>query len=163
MEMLNLEFLASQMTWLVLSFAGLLFIVWRFVVPNIATTLDERSEKIRQDLEQASNLREEAEKALKSYEQQIKEAKAEAADIVNQARNEAKEISVKHMEDLEADLAKKSDTARKSIEQAKAKALQDVHDQIVEMAILATEKILLESVDKKQAAKITDTAIKSLN
>lgn len=163
MDMLNLEFLSSQLTWLVVSFSGLLFIVWRFIVPNVASTLDARSEKIRQDLDQASRLRNDAEQALSSYEKQIKTAKTEASNIVAKARSEAKEIAAAHMVDLEVELAKKSEVARKSIEQAKTKALQDVQEQIVDMAMLATEKILLESVDKKQAAKVTEEAIKSLN
>jgi F-type H+-transporting ATPase subunit b len=163
MDMLNLEFLGSQLTWLVISFSGLLFIVWRFIVPNITSTLDARSEKIRQDLDQASRLRSDAEQALNSYEKQIKTAKSEASSIVAKSRAEAKEIAAAHMVDLEIELTKKSDIARKSIEQAKTKALQDVQGQIVEMAMLATEKILLESVDKKQATKITETALKSLN
>ncbi len=163
MEMLNLESLNSQLTWLILSFGCLFFIVWRFVIPNITSTLDERSSKIRTDIEKAASLRSEAEKALADYKKQIASAKSEATNIIATARNDAKEIASSQLATLEAELNKKSDTARKSIEQAKAKALEEVQDEIVEMAMLATEKILLETVDKKMASKITNDAIKNLN
>lgn len=163
MDMLNLEFFHSQYFWLFVSFGALFIIVWRFIVPSVASTLDARSERIRTDLEQAENLRLEAEKSLAAYEKQINEAKAEATEIVAKARAEAKEIAASHMVQLEEELSKKSEIARKSIEQAKSKALEDVQEQMVEMAMLATEKILLETVDKKQAAKITADALKTLN
>lgn len=162
MELFATEFMYSQLFWTAISFATLLLIMAKFVVPAVTAVLDARAEKIRTDLNEAARLKKEAEDALANYEKQIKAARQEAASIINNARIEAENISQSRLKELEQELAHKSDTARKSIEQAKVRALQDVQKEVAEMVILTVEKTIGETLDAKKAEEMTGRAIKEL-
>lgn len=164
MEMLlNAEFLQTQAFWLVVSFVALLAIMWKFVTPMLTETLDARANQIREDLDRAAKLKTEAEQMLRTYEKQLKTAQEEASDIVAQARKDAEDLALKRTKELEADLARKADVATKSIEQAQNKAMEELRKEVVNMTILATEKVVGSMMDAKSAKKFADEAIQELN
>jgi F-type H+-transporting ATPase subunit b len=161
--LLNAEFLQAQAFWLVTSFVTLLVIMWKFVTPMLTETLDARANQIRQDLDRAANLKTEAEQMLRTYEKQLKTAQEEASDIVAQARKDAEDLAIKRGKELEAELVRKADVATKSIEQAQNKAIEELRKEVVNMTILATEKVVGSMMDEKTAKKYADEAIKELN
>lgn len=164
MEMLlNAEFLQTQAFWLVVSFLTLLAIMWKFVTPMLNETLDGRANQIREDLDRAESLKTEAEQMLKTYEKQLKTAQEEASNIVAQARKDAEDLGVKRSKELEVELTRKAEVATKSIEQAQNKAIEELRKEVVNMTILATEKVVGSLMDEKSAKKYADEAIKELN
>lgn len=163
MEFLNLDFAHSQVFWTGVSFVTLLALMAFKVTPVITKVLDERAERIRADIESAASLKKEAEQALAAYEKQVKTATAEAAEIVANARKEAEDIAALRAKELSAELSRKNAEAVAQIENAKKCAIEDLKAQVAEMAVLATEKLIGETVDAAKASRITDEAIKSLN
>ena len=161
--LLNAEFLQTQIFWLVVSFTCLLLIMWKFVTPMLAGTLDARANQIREDLDRASTLKEEAEDMLLAYKKQIGAAQQEASDIIAQARTDAEDLSAKRVSDLENDLHRKAKAAAETIEQAKLKAMDDLRKEVVTMTLEATEKVVGSVMDAKTATKFADKALKELN
>lgn len=100
---------------------------------------------------------------LRTYEKQLKTAQEEASDIVAQARKDAEDLAIKRGKELEAELVRKADVATKSIEQAQNKAIEELRKEVVNMTILATEKVVGSMMDEKTAKKYADEAIKELN
>lgn len=162
-QLLNLSLVESTLFWTGLSFFVLLLVIWKYVFPVLGGLLAERRGRIQGDIEKAEALREEAQKALAEYEKQLKASRREAQEIVSNAKNEAEKIIQTKTAELERDLAKRSEDARVQIEQAKAKAMRDVRQEVTELAIAAAEKIVTQEVDGKKATKITDDLLKEIH
>ena len=141
---------------LVLFFGILMY----FKVPGMITrALDERSAKIKSDLEEARRLREEAQELLAVYQRKRKEAEAEAASIVDAARREA-EIIASEAEQKTADLvARRTALAEQKIAQAEADAMAEVRASAVELAVAAAEKIIAGKVSGATADKLIAASI----
>ena len=78
MPQLDPTYWASQAFWLIIIFSSIYILVSKIFIPKIKNNIDNRENKIRKDLEEASRLKEEADKKLKLYNEAIKEAKIEA-------------------------------------------------------------------------------------
>ena len=126
-------------------------------------TLDKRAARIQDDIDRAARLRNEAQQALSEYESQLQTARKEAHEIVAKAKDEAEKLVATKTTMLERDLARRSEDARVSIEQAKSKALREIRAEVAELALAAAERILHSQVDAKKAAQITDDVLKELN
>lgn len=164
MELFVLDYLHSQYFWSTVAFVILLGVMWRFVVPAVLGVLDARAAQIASDLDAAERGRLQAEGTLAEYAAQLAAAKKEAAEIVTRARAEAEALANERIKQVEADLSRKAEEARKSLEAAHAEALRSVQKDVAEVVVKVAEKLLESSVDAKVAASLTDKALaKGLN
>ncbi len=109
---------------------------------KIATSLDTRSEKIRNELKQATLLREEAQALVTSYINKQKEAEKQAKNIIKQAQKDAENMAKIAREEFEVRLKRKEEQAEAKIKAAEAQAMRDVKSKAANTAIAAVEKIL---------------------
>ena len=79
----------SQVFWLAITFTILLVFLWRFVVPRIGGTINERKQRIAQELAQAEQDRREADQALAEAEARLAKLRAEAREHIRRAAQEA--------------------------------------------------------------------------
>ena len=84
-----MEFLRDPEFWIAIAFLIFIALVSRPIVKAVNKILDERSAKIRNDLEEARRLRSEAEALLAEYQKKQQEAAREAGDILARARDES--------------------------------------------------------------------------
>jgi F-type H+-transporting ATPase subunit b len=161
MELFGTEFLHSQIFWTGLAFAVLLGVMAKFVVPAVDAVLAARAAQIKGDLDAASRERGEAAKLLAGYQEQMAKAQKAAAEMVSQARAEADALANTRIKQVEADLARKADDARKSIDAAKTQALREVEDAVAKLAVEIAEKLVADRMDAKLAGKLTDAALKA--
>ena len=118
---------------------------------KIFDALDQRSARIKAELDEASRLRDEAEQLLRTYQRKQREAEQEAAGIIAGAKAEAERLAVEAKEKMEEFLARRTKMAETKITQAEAQALADVRAAAAEAAIAAAEKILTQTVKGKVA------------
>ena len=104
--------------------------------------LDDRSNKIRAELDQARRLREEAAAVLASYEKKRTEAEAEAQAIVTQARAEAEQLARETAERMEDFVTRRTKQAENKIAAAEAQAALDVRAAAADAAVRAAEVVL---------------------
>lgn len=101
---------ASQIFWLLLSFAVLYFIISRFAAPKIGGVIADRAGRIKGDLDAAADARKASEAAIANYERALTEARAKAVklsdDIRNQVQGEANAKNDVASKQLAADTAK---------------------------------------------------------
>jgi F-type H+-transporting ATPase subunit b len=134
---------------------------------KILDALDQRSARIKAELDEARRLRDEAEQLLQSYQRKQREAEQEAAGIIAGAKAEAERLAVEAKAKMEEFLARRTKMAETKITQAEAQAIADVRAAAAEAAVAAAEKILTQTVKGKVADDliahgITD-ATKKLN
>ena len=133
---------------------------------KITEGLDKRAERIRSQLDETQNLREEAQAALASYQRQQRDALAEAEQIIAQAEAEAERLKEQAEAVMAATIKRREEQAVQRIAQAVASAVQDVRDQAVELAIGVATKLIAEKMDKSVQGSLieasTNDVIKSL-
>ena len=79
----------DELVWGSISFAALLFLLYKFAYPQIRQMLENRTERIRSDLQAAETAKGEAEQILAEYRAQLNDARAEAGRIIEEARQAA--------------------------------------------------------------------------
>jgi len=133
------------------AFVGLLLflalVVYLKVPGMVAKSLDERADKIRDELAEAKRLREEAQHVLAEYQRKRKEAEAEAASIVAAAEREAAMLTAEAKQKTEEFVARRNALSEQKIKQAETDAVNAVRSAAVDLAIAAAESILAKKVD----------------
>ncbi|MEI9987647.1 MAG: F0F1 ATP synthase subunit B [Aliidongia sp.] len=136
-------------------------LIWK-AKDQVVSGLDARARTIRQQLDEAKRLREEAEAMLAEYQRKQRDAIAEAQDIVVQAQAEAERVAKQAEIDLEAAIKRREEQARDKITQAEVKALAEVRGVAVDVAIEAVRVLLAETLDQAHGARLIDQAIEDL-
>ncbi len=148
--------------WLVLALVALIAIAFRPAKRAILGALDSRADRIREELEEAQRLREEAQAALANFQRRQRDALGEAEEIIAHARAEADRLREHAAEDLEATLKRREAMAMDRIAQAEAAATAEVRGVAVDVAISAAREVIGGQLDKTKANALVDEAIKDL-
>jgi F-type H+-transporting ATPase subunit b len=128
----------------------------------IVGALDSRAERIRQELDAARNLRDEAQQALAAYQRQQQKGAAEAQAIIAHAKEEAERIAAQSLRDLEYTLSRRQQLAQERIAQEEAKAVAEIRAIAVDVAIAASRQVIAGSLDERRGAALIDDAIAAL-
>jgi F-type H+-transporting ATPase subunit b len=148
--------------WVLLAVAVFLLLVWKRAKLWILGALDARAERIRQELDAAHNLRQEAQQALAAYQRQQQEGAAEAQAIIAHAKQEAEQIAAQSLRDLEENLRRRQQLAEERIAQEEAKALAEIRAIAVDVAISVSRQVIAASLDERRGAALIDDAIAAL-
>lgn len=124
----------SQLLWLVVSFGLLYLLMSRVTLPRIGRILEERHDRIADDLEEAAKHRAESEAAQAAYEKALGEARAKANTIAGETRARLTAESDANRKSLEASLATKLSDAEARIAATKTEALTHVRSIAVDAA-----------------------------
>ncbi|PPR67624.1 MAG: ATP synthase subunit b [Alphaproteobacteria bacterium MarineAlpha1_Bin1] len=132
-------------------------------VPGMLTgALDERAKKISDDLDQARELREEAQVLLATYQRKQRDALKEAEEIIAHAKEEAMREAEQAEKKLEEAIARRQQAALNKIALAEAQAENEVRDTAIEIAIAAATAVVAQQVRGDRADALVDTAIQDL-
>jgi F-type H+-transporting ATPase subunit b len=137
-------------------------ILYKYALPAITGILDARQEKIKGDIDQAEKLREDAEKLKGEYQKKVIKAEEEAEGKIQAAVVKAKEISdgiVKEGNQAAADNRAK---AQLGIDIERKKALAELRNQVVDLTILSSSKLIQQSMQRKTAESLVDDVIKGV-
>ncbi len=149
--------------WVLISFTffivGLVFLK---LPAMIARVLDERSEGIASQVDEARKLREEAQTLLASYERQQRDAIGEAQEILDHAKVEAERATADAKVALEETIARREAMAQDKITRAEAAAVKEVRDVAVEVAVAAARILVAENLHAEQADALVDKSIAEL-
>lgn len=148
--------------WTLVAFVIFFAALFKPIKKALLSGLDSRIETIRTEVEQAQQLREEAQALLASYQRKQREAQQEAEEIVNRAKQDAETHRAEAEKDLKSLLERQKELAVEKIAQAEATAVQEVREIAVDLAVAATEKILAEKVTGSLSDSLVDKAVAEL-
>src|SRR5262249_58204330 len=117
----------------------------------VTNALDQRSVRIRADLDEARRLKEEAAALLAEYRRKQQTAEREAAQIVAGAKAEAERLAVEAKTRMDEFVARRTKMAETKIAQAEAQAVADVRPAAAEDAVAGPEKILTRTAKGDRA------------
>ncbi|PYB77302.1 MULTISPECIES: F0F1 ATP synthase subunit B [Rhizobium] len=146
---------ASQLLWLVITFGLFYMLMQKVIVPRVGSILENRHDRIAQDLDEAARLKSEADAAIETYERELSAAKAKAGQIASAARDEAKAKADAERAKVESDLNAKIAAAETRIAEIKAKAFAEVDT----IAIDTVGSIVEELIGSKATAADIKAAV----
>lgn len=127
-----------------------LFLVIRhFLFKSVSEFLAARKERIAKDLEEAKLQREEADNLRKEYETRIDEAKNEARGIVESAKKRGEELKDQILVEAKTEAGNVLAKARNDIERERERTMAELKSEVVEIAMMAAEKVVEKSLDEK--------------
>jgi len=133
--------------WVAVAFVMLMAVFAYFGIHRTALkTLDNRSDRIKAELDDARRLKEEAAKLLAEYKARHATAEREAHAIIASAQAEAERIASEAKTKMEDFVARRTKTAEGKIALAEAQALADVRAAAADAAVTAASTILSQSV-----------------
>lgn len=156
------SFFSLRNTDFIVTIAFLIFvgILIYFKVPTlVGNLLDKRAENIRNDLDEAKKLRQEAQEIFASYERRQREVSGQADQIVANARREAEAQANRAKEDLKTSIQRRLKAAEDQIASAEADAIRAVRDRAVRTAVAAASELLGAQVAGGQRSAGIDEAI----
>jgi len=136
-------------------------VVWK-ARGAILGALDGRAARIRAEIDEAQRLREEAQALLAEYQKKQREALGEAQSMLRQAEDEAKRLRAKAEAELAGALKRRKQQALDRIAQAEAQALAEVRNLAADLAIAATQKLLVDKLDPAKAEALVSDSIAEL-
>ena len=121
--------------------------------------LDKRAQGIEAELEEARNLREEAQTLLAGYERKQKEVQDQAERIIAHAKEEAKAAAEQAKADLKVSIARRLAAAEDQIASAESSALKEVRDRAISIAVGAAKDVIAKQMTAADSDKLIDSAI----
>ncbi|MFT4936102.1 MAG: F-type H+-transporting ATPase subunit b [Pseudoalteromonas distincta] len=141
----------------VLIFFGLL--IYLKVPAAMAKALDSRAERIQAELDEAQNLRAEAERLLTEIKAQREETERLAADMLAQAKEDAERMRKDAAVKLEEQIVRRTEMAERKIATAEAQAMADVKAAAAELAAEAARTVLAGRLAASSTDPLVDKAI----
>lgn len=141
------------------------FFVWfcmKYVWPPLTAALAERQKRIADGLEAAEKAGRDLEKTQEVVAEQLKEAKTQAASIIDQANKRATQIVEEAKNQGKEEGQRMITGAQAEIEQEINRAKEQLRAQVASIAIAGAEKILEATIDEAAHAKITEKLAESL-
>lgn len=157
---MNAETFPSQIFWLVVTFAFLYFVMSRIAAPRIATVIEERRDRVADDLDRAAEFKAQAEAAIKAYEKAVADARAKARAVSDETRRKAKAEADRRRADMDAKLADELSAAEARIASRKAAVLSGLKALAAEAATSVVQRLTTISVAPGEAEAAVDAALK---
>ena len=146
--------------WVMISFFAFIGLLIYFKIPQkIKTVLNENIDNIKNQIDEAEKLKEDAKNILTEHEKKISNSKAEVKQLLNKANEEAEKNVIKTNRDFHNLMETRKKNAEERIKQLKYQALKDIKNASVKIAIESVEKLIKNSLDKSKLDKIYSSSI----
>jgi F-type H+-transporting ATPase subunit b len=152
-------FFADPPNWVLIAFFLFFILFGRKLWGALAGMLDARAAAIRAELEEATQLRREAETLLRDAEKQRADALRDAQALIEGARAEATRLSASAAADAETSAKRREQMALDRISAAEKAAIDEVRFTAAEIATAATRQVLADGLTAEADARLIDQAI----
>jgi F-type H+-transporting ATPase subunit b len=151
------------MIWTLVAFGLTMLILAKLVFPRISDALDKRQKAIEEAIDTAEHTRQEADRLLVEYRERLAEARAQADEIVQRARQVAETHEGEAKEHAREIAAEAAQRAEREIQAATQRALDEIRKEIADLTIMATEKVTRKSLDDSDQKRLVEEALSELD
>ena len=141
------------------SFLLLLGLLIFFGYKPIRKMLDERSNRIKQSMEQAEATKEEYEHAQIAVQEQTSKARDEGQAVIAQATQIGDRLKEEMRQEARQEAQAIVERTRVELERERDKAIDDLRKEFVDTSILAAEKVINETLDKERHRRLIEEAL----
>jgi F-type H+-transporting ATPase subunit b len=154
-----IDVVPGLMVWTVLTFLIVLFVLRRFAFGRIQALIDQRRERIRDALDAADKAREEARELRELTAREREEARADRDRILEDTRRQAQQQFERSRREAEEDLKRRLDENQKTLEAENRKFREQIRRDVVELTLLAAEKVTGKALDADDQRRLIDETI----
>jgi F-type H+-transporting ATPase subunit b len=151
------------MIWTLIAFVLAMVVLAKVAFPRISEALDKRQKAIEDAIDTAERTRVEADKLLAEYRERLKEARAQADEIVAKARKSSEE---QHRETLEETRVRREELleqTRRDVESETRRAISEIRAEVADLTIMATEKVTRKVLGDADQKRLVEEALKELD
>lgn len=141
------------------NFTILLGILYAVGYKPILRMLDQRSQRIRESLEQAERIQKESAERQAAMQLQIQESRREGQALIEQARQAADQYREEEREKARAQANAFVERARADIQRERDFAIEEVRSQFADLAITAAERVIRRSLDRDAHKELIDQVL----
>ncbi|EGS32280.1 MULTISPECIES: F0F1 ATP synthase subunit B [Megasphaera] len=135
------------------NFIVLVLILAKFAYKPLLKVMEERRERIETDLHEAAQAKEDAAQLKADYEQQLRDARAQAQAIVDKAVKVADQEAQAHVQAIREQIAREKEIAQAEIVNEREIALKQMRQEVVTLSMAVAEKLLHKHIDDDVNAK----------
>jgi F-type H+-transporting ATPase subunit b len=158
-----IDVVPGLMIWTIVTFLIVLFVLRRLAFGRIQGLIDARRDRIREALDEADKARHEARELRESVRREREEAKAERERILDDTRRQAQRQFDQARDRAEADLKERLDKNREEIEAENVKLREGIRRDVVELTLLASEKVTGKVLDADDQRRLIDETIEEID
>src|SRR6195952_3333000 len=147
------------MIWTLVIFFISFYVLKRKAFGPIANAIEQRRAAVRENIESAERSRDEAQQLLDEYKQQLAQSRHEASEIVERARRTAEESTRQAKEELRLEKERGIAQVQEAIAAETRQALDQIKNEVADLTLLATEKVVGRALDDKEQRRLIDEAL----
>ncbi|GAB4566714.1 MAG: F0F1 ATP synthase subunit B [Anaerolineae bacterium] len=155
---INLNFLIAQ----IINFGIVVFLLQRFLYQPVLNMLEARRNKIRESLAEADRVRQEAAAERERLQRELEEARRQNQEALQQAMQTSERLREEILEQARQEAEQIRARAREEAERERQRILAQAQDQIAELVVLATERVISQTIDEKAQRKIIQDFLSQL-
>ena len=161
MEKLISEFSFGLFFWQLLIFIFLVLLLKKFAWKPILDTVNERESSIKDAMSEADKARDEMAAIQESNQKVLKEARAEREALLKDARNTGAEIVAQAKTEAKTEANKIISQAQEAIQNEKRAAVNELKNQVAQISLEIAEKVIdTELANKDKQAQLVDKLLK---
>jgi F-type H+-transporting ATPase subunit b len=158
-----IEVAPGLMIWTLIAFGITFFVLKRYAFGPVQKIIDERRQRIRESLAEADKAREESRKLLEEHKQLRAGARAEAEEILSEARRVSDSMRERVREETEEDRQRRLEETRRQIEAETHRALEQIRAEVADLALVAAEKVTRGALAREDQKRLIEDAVKDLD
>ncbi len=153
----------GMIIWTWVTFLVLLFVLKKVAWKPLLGAVEERENRIAESLRRAEEARQEAEKLLEEQHRQLAKTQEEVQAMLKESRQMAEKVRSEIIEKAREDANKLMERARRDIEKERQAALMNLRNQVADLVVQATSKLIQVSLDDRKHRQLIDEYIQRLD
>ena len=158
-----IQVVPGLMIWTLVCFGIAFFVLRKYAFGPIQKTIDDRRERIRQAVDEADNARNEARELLEQNRAILAQARSESGDILAEARKVAEAQIERAKQEAEAERQRRLEDTRKQIDAETVRAIGQIRDEVADLTIEATERVVGKVLDAEDQQRLVREAVDGLD
>jgi F-type H+-transporting ATPase subunit b len=151
------------MIWTLLAFIVAFLVLRKWAWPAITAALDKRQHAIEESIDVAERTRQDAQQLLEEYRERLREARAQADEIVARARKAGEVHEREALDKAKIQREELLEQTRRDIEAETRRAIQEIRNEVADLTVLATEKVTRKTLDERDQKRLVEEALKELD
>jgi len=142
------------------NFAIVFFVLYFFALKPLIKVMGERTRKIEKSLADAKKVEENLARSEEEYKRKLAEAKKEANEIIEKAKEQAEEKKAQIIARAKEEVGKIINEEKAKMQREKGEVLKEIKREIADLVIMSVEKVLGKKIEKKEDKELIRKIIK---
>ena len=147
------------MIWTAVTFVIAVLVLWKFAFGPLQRIIDERRAQINESIETAEATRAEAARLLDEYRETLASVRSEADEILERSRKAGESTKSEIVDEARQQAERTIAKAQEQIERDVRTALKELKEQVADLTLLATERVVGQSLTSADHKRLIEEAL----